>query len=157
MLPQRVKGATSMNWDMVAASANVMIATTAVVAAWYALRQYRYALRVQEMSQILAMHQAVTDLTRRHTGEGKSALNREGIVEALNLMEVHERLISEGLLSQRAIRFYRDAIAISDDFGSIEDETSAIVRDVLRSELKSYKHLVAALRKRDETRYLVDG
>ncbi len=140
-------------WEIASAIANVVMAATAVIAAWYALRQYRSSVRIQEMDQILSMYRATAEVMRQ--GDGQD-FNHALIRDAMNLLETHERLIAQDLLSKRAIDFYRDAISINDDFENISPKNLRLIRDVLGNDKRGYRHLIAALRSRDETKYIID-
>lgn len=143
----------AVDWNIVSAIANVVMAATAVIAAWYALRQYRSSLRLQEMEQITSMYQATADVMRQV--EGKE-FDHATMRDALNLLETHERLIANGLLTKRATEFYRDAISINDEFGNIPLKNLRLIRDVLERDKRGYRHLIAALRGREETKYIID-
>ncbi len=143
----------AIDWNVVSAIANVVMAATAVCAAWYALRQYRSSLRLQEMEQITNMYRTTAEVMRQADGK---EFNHAIMRDALNLLETHERLIANGLVSKRAVEFYRDAISINDEFGDISRKNLALMRDVLSNDKRGYRHLIAALKKRKETRYIIE-
>ncbi len=144
---------TEIDWNMVSALANIVMATTAVVAAWYALRQFRASVKTSELEQILAMYSSTAQVMANN--EGKE-FDRDRIREAMNLLETHERLIAHGLLSKTAASFYRDAVSINEDITSIPDNTLALIRDVLSNDPRGYRHLIASLRKNEVTRYIIN-
>jgi hypothetical protein len=138
---------------MVAACANVVIAITAVVAAWYALRQYRYAVQIQDLNQVLTMYQAFRDLSQNATDQ---PLSEKIAAEALELLEVHERLLAEKLLSKHATNFYRDVVSIHDTFSDMPPKQLAIVRKILTEDVRGYRHLITTFKSDDRTKYIVN-
>ncbi|MGR9477004.1 hypothetical protein [Rhizobium leguminosarum] len=136
----------NLNWDMVSAIANVAMASTAVVAAVYALMQHRHSVKLQEHHEILDLYRASTDL---HSKLPRTEFGEEHIEAILNLFDVHERLIADGLLSKRAEQFYREFISIgsADDADFLRD-----VRAMLKGSQEDYRHLIAALKKNAKTR-----
>ncbi|KQY20236.1 hypothetical protein ASD32_07155 [Rhizobium sp. Root483D2] len=138
---------------MVAACANAVIATTAVIAAWYALRQYRYAVRIQDINQVLLMYQAFRDMSR-HTVD--DSLNERLMTEVIDLLTVHERLLAEKLLSKHATSFYRDAVAIQDTFSDVDQPQLDLLRKILRSDTNVYRHFIATLKSNAKTNYIVN-
>lgn len=141
-----------IDWNMVSAVANCVMAATAVIAAWYALRQYRASIKLHELDQILRMYSSTTDVMNQI----EQNWNHERMREALNVLELHERLISYKLLSVRAITFYRDAISINEDVSDIADPNLTIIRDVLSSDKRGYRHLIAALKGSKHTDYIIN-
>lgn len=142
-----------IDWNMVAACANVVIATTAVVAAWYALRQYRYALRVQDVTQVLSMYQAFRDVSRERE---ESPLDEQTMSEVVDLLEVHERLLAHNLLSKHAINFYRDAISIHHTLSDVPEPQLSLLRKILRNDQTGYRHLIHTLKSNTKTKYITD-
>ncbi|MGO8086476.1 hypothetical protein AB9E29_05010 [Rhizobium leguminosarum] len=136
----------NLNWNMVSAIANVVMASTAVVAAVYALMQHRHSVKLQQHHEILDLYRASTDL---HSQLPKSDFGEEHIEAILNLFDVHERLIADGLLSKRAEQFYREFISIgsADNADFLRD-----VRAMLKGSQEDYRHLIVALKKNAKTR-----
>ncbi len=143
----------SIDWDIVSGCADVVMAATAIIAAWYALRQYSVSVRLHEIEQITTMYRVTADVMRQ--GEVKG-FDRSSIREALNVLEIHERLIANGLLSKTAVTFYRDAISINEHFGEIPAKNLNLIRDVLENDKHGYRHLIAALKAGETTRYIIN-
>ncbi|TAV98497.1 hypothetical protein ELI24_08925 [Rhizobium ruizarguesonis] len=135
----------NLDWNMISAIANTVMASTAVVAAGYALMQHRHSVKLQEHHEILDLYRTSTEL---HSKLPKKEYGEDHIEAILNLFDVHERLIADGLLSERAERFYRDFISI----GSAEDaDFLRDVRAMLKGNQQEYRHLIVALKKNAKT------
>ncbi|MDQ1185370.1 hypothetical protein [Agrobacterium larrymoorei] len=143
----------SINWDMVSALANVVMAITAVVAAAYALLQYRASTRIQELEQINSIYKSTVDVM------SKASTGKLGFAEiklVIDHLELQERRIENGLLTKRAVEFYRDAMSINDQFVDIPDENLKVIRAVLTADLRGYRHIIKALKKNSKTSYIID-
>lgn len=143
-----------IDWDTISACANVVMAATAVIAAWYALRQFRWSIRLHEIDQITRMYKS-TDEVMRRGGKG-DGWDRAKMRDALNLLELHERLIANGLLSNNAVEFYRDAISINEDLTNIPDDNLILIRNILSNDSRGYRHLIASLKRNDSTTYIIN-
>lgn len=141
-----------IDWNMISALANVIMAATAVIAAWYALRQFRASVKRSELEQIIEMYSSTAQVMAKSGGEW----DRSRMREALNLLETHERLIAAGLLSKAAAAFYRDAVSINEDLPNIPEENLRLIRDVLSGDPHGYRHLIASLRNNEVTKYIVN-
>lgn len=145
-----------MDWNMVAACANVVIATTAVIASWYALRQYRHAIRASEMNQVLSMHSTFRELSRRGPADGTEP-DDDLFEEAIELLALHERLVATKLLSKNAVAFYRDVFIISNVFSSVKDPALSKLRKLFKDDPIAYRHLITTLSRDPKTRYIVES
>jgi len=141
-----------INWNMVAACANVVIATTAVVAAWYALRQYRYAVRSQEMAQILEIYKTHSSFSNKAASDAPS----EPIIEDILLhFEMQERAIDAKMLSRTAMAFYQDIFDIN-DLSRANDEALNMVRSILERDKKTYKTVIERLKGSEKTKHIIN-
>lgn len=141
-----------VNWDAVSACANVLMALTALVAAIYALKQYRHSLKVQEMSQVVGMHQS---LAAFFAAAASKDPDEHTIEQLFIMMELHERLIANGFLSSMSAQFYRDAMGIGDDF-SVDERFVDVMREVLKRNEHAYTHVIKLLRNGKKTKVLVE-
>ncbi|NTG48585.1 hypothetical protein G6M04_14425 [Agrobacterium rhizogenes] len=148
-----------MVWDAVSAISDVVVALTAVVAAIYALKQYRHSVKLQEVQQMLEMYRNVESLVVRTEADmqhnGLDRPTESHIRSLLNLIVVHERIVSEGLFSSRVEQFYRDVVTISNKVDPSQPFAIAI-REVLRANQEEYSALIDVLRSRDNTRPLTE-
>lgn len=140
-------------WEIASACANIVMAVTAVIAAIYALWQYRSSIKIQELDQIVTMYQSTVSVVKQSQSAGWS---EQTMGDVLNLLEIHERLIALKLLSANAVSFYRDAASINEDLHNIEDDQLGLMRQVLSGDPRGYRHLIASLRANEHTKYIVD-
>ncbi|QIG70399.1 hypothetical protein EVB88_015 [Rhizobium phage RHph_N28_2] len=149
----------TIDWNAVSAIANGVMALTAVIAALYALKQYRQSVRLQEIQQILEMYRGadalITRIHKEFDQDEQVDFTEEQLRSVINLVDVHERLISERLLSPRVVEFYLDFI----DIGRGIDKPNAFhsgVKRFLQENQEEYRHLINALRCRENTKALTE-
>ncbi|WP_421361795.1 hypothetical protein [Agrobacterium rosae] len=142
-----------INWEIVSALANVVMAMTAVIAAWYALRQYRASVRIQELEQIDNIYRSAVDVVVNNPSKEWDFGSMKRVIDYL---ETQERRIAYGLISARAVEFYRDAASINDDFVDIPADNLKLIRSILQADLRGYRHLIASLQKNPKTAYIVN-
>ena len=143
----------NINWDMVSAIANVVMAATALVAAAYALKQYRASTRIQELEQINNIQKSTVDIM------AKAAIGEWGFAEmkvVIDHLEFQERRVAYGLLSKRAVEFYRDAMSINHEFVDIPEENLKLIRAVLTTDIRGYRHLIKSLKTNPKTAYIIN-
>lgn len=143
----------TINWGAVSALADVVMAITAIVAAVYALVQYRSAINLNELNQLTNMHHAMADVDRRVEKEG---LNQGLATEILNLLELHQRAIDHGLMSKNAVNFFREAVTLRWDENEMSSDSVDLLRAALSHDEPSYKHLIAALKANTKTSFIVN-
>jgi hypothetical protein len=143
----------SINWDVVSALANVVMAITAIVAAFYALRQYRASVRIHELEQLDNIFKSAIDAV---TNDPPQQWDFASMKRVIDHLELQERRIAYGLFSGRMVDFYRDAASINDEFVDIPDENLKIIRSILQGDLKGYRHIIASLQKSPKTAYIIN-
>jgi len=140
------------DWNMVAACANVVIATTAVVAAWYALRQYRYSVRSQELTQILEIYKTHTSFNNKVTS---GAPDEAMLVDILLHFEMQERAIDAKILSKPAMDFYNDLFAI-EGLSVAKGQHLTMLRSILHTDQETYKMVIHKLKTNQKTRFIIN-
>ncbi|MCO5962355.1 hypothetical protein [Sinorhizobium meliloti] len=147
------------DWNAISALANVVMALTAIVAALYALKQYRHSVHLQELQQMLEMyryadallHRLVTEVTEN----GQERPTEHQARSVLNMLSVHERLISDRLFSSRVEQFYREMITIGPHV-DMNNPFSQVIKEILRNNQEEFRHLIVSLRAHPDTSPLTE-
>ncbi|TBB27330.1 hypothetical protein ELH48_09295 [Rhizobium ruizarguesonis] len=149
----------TIDWDAVSALADAVMALTAIFAALYVLKQYRQSVRLQEIQQILDMYRDADSILNRVTTEfqqnNQVDFTESQLRSVINLIDVHERLISQRLLSTRVSNFYYDFL----DIGRGSDKTNSFhsgVNRFLQENQDEYRHLINSLKSRESTKSLTE-
>ncbi|MCL6653490.1 hypothetical protein A6R70_14450 [Agrobacterium rubi] len=137
-----------VNWDMVSALANVVMASTAILAAWYALKQYKHSVDIQELTQMLEMYR---DATKVLSESEVKPLTEEKVRSVLNLLETYERLIANGFFSDRAKEFYLEFVALSHS-PTPDHAFTKFTRNAFAESSKEYRYLIKSLKAEDKFR-----
>lgn len=148
-----------VDWNAVSAIANVVMALTAIVAALYALKQYRHSVHLQELQQMLEMYRYADALLHRLVTEvaqnEQERPTEHQVRSVLNMLSVHERLISGRLFSTRVEQFYREMISIGSHI-DMDNPFSQAIKEVLQNNQDEFRLLIASLRSRPNTSPLTE-
>jgi|GEM_PF-6886947 len=131
----------NVDWQMVSAIADTVVAFTAVVAAGYGLQQYRHAVRSQEIDRAYELYRSIQEIYRDVQNEPELHHLRS----VLDLMEINEGLIAEGVLSKRTAEFYRDAADLEGDLLTLPPEVIETIKALIRNNPRHYRHLTTFL------------